>query len=106
MRRAVPIVDCSRAGGIPEPLANKALSRPSSTDQGTSLGLLVMVTITVRPILRYLPISILCEKRPERSFPTSLTPFSLATLLALASSKEGLAEVSMLNVLAMPVTYH
>ena len=64
-----------------------------------------MVTITVRPSLRYSPSSILCEKRPERSFPKSLTPFSPATLLALSSSKEGLAAVSMLIVLAMPVTF-
>jgi hypothetical protein len=34
----------------------------------------------------------------------SATPFSLATLLALSSSIEGLATVTMLNVLAMPVT--
>jgi hypothetical protein len=46
----------------------------------------------------------LCEKRPELSFPTSVTPFALATLLALANSKEGLAKVSKLNVLAMPVS--
>jgi len=65
-----------------------------------------MVTITGRPSLRYSPFSIWCEKRPELSLPTSETPFSLATLLALASSKDGLAEVSMLNVLAMPATCH
>ena len=63
------------------------------------------MTITVRPSLRYSPLSILCEKRPERSLPRSVTPFSLAALLALASSKEGFAAVSMLNVLAMPVTF-
>jgi hypothetical protein len=61
-----------------------------------------MVAITVRPIMRYSPLSILCEKRPELSLPTSVTPFWLATLLALTSSKEGLATVTMLNVLAMP----
>ena len=65
-----------------------------------------MVTITVRPLMRYSPISNLWEKRPERSFPTSLTPFWLATLLALASSKEGLAEIFILNVLAMPASAH
>jgi hypothetical protein len=65
-----------------------------------------MVTITLRPLRRYSPISILCEKRPELSFPTSVTPFSLAAFLALASSIEGLAEISMLNVLAMPVSAH
>jgi hypothetical protein len=63
-----------------------------------------MVTMTVRPLMRYSPISNLCEKRPELSLPTSVTPFSVAALLALAKSKEGLAEVSMLNVLAMPVS--
>jgi hypothetical protein len=64
-----------------------------------------MVTITVRPLRRYSPLSILCEKRPELSSPKSVTPFSLAALLALSSSKEGLAAVSVLNVLAMPVTF-
>ena len=64
-----------------------------------------MVTITVRPILWYSPLSILCEKRPERSSPKSVTPFSLAVLFALSSSKEGLAAVSMLIVLAMPETF-
>jgi hypothetical protein len=64
-----------------------------------------MVTITVGPILRYAPFSILCEKRPEPSLPTSVTPFWLAALLALSSSKEGLAAVSMLIVLAMAVTF-
>jgi hypothetical protein len=63
-----------------------------------------MVTITVRPILRYSPSSILCEKRPELSLPKSVTPFALALLLALSSSKEGLAAVSMRKVLAMPLT--
>jgi hypothetical protein len=63
------------------------------------------VTITVRPNLRYSPSSILCEKRPEPSFPKSLTPFALAALLALWSSKEGLAAVSMRKVLAMPLTF-
>jgi hypothetical protein len=64
-----------------------------------------MVTITLRPILRYSPSSILWEKRPERSFPKRITPFSLAALLALSSSKEGLAVVSMLIVFAMPVIF-
>jgi hypothetical protein len=61
-----------------------------------------MVTITVRPIIWYSPISILCEKRPETSLPTNLTPFALAALVALARSEEGLAAVSMPNVLTMP----
>jgi hypothetical protein len=63
-----------------------------------------MLTISVAPILRYSPLSILCQKRPEPSLPTSVTPFWLATLLALSSSQEGLAEVSMLNVLAKTLT--
>jgi hypothetical protein len=63
-----------------------------------------MVMITMRPITRYSPLSILWEKRPEPSFPTSVTPFSLAILLALTNSKEGLAAISTLNVLAKPVT--
>jgi hypothetical protein len=63
-----------------------------------------MVTITVRPFLRYSPLSILCEKRPEPSLPTNVTPFSLAAFVALSSSKEGPAEVSMLNVLAKTLT--
>ena len=63
------------------------------------------MTITVRPILRYSPLSIWCEKRPEPSFPASVTPFWLAAFVALAKSKEGLAVVSMPNVLAMPVTF-
>jgi hypothetical protein len=62
-----------------------------------------MVTSTVRPITRYSPLTMLCEKRPERSSPTSVTPFLLAALLALASSKWGLTMVpiSILNVLAI-----
>jgi hypothetical protein len=60
-----------------------------------------MVTITVRPIMRYSPLIMSCEKRPERSSPTSFTPFSLAAFLAHTSNQEGLAEVSNLNVLAM-----
>ena len=63
------------------------------------------MTITVRPILRYSPLSIRCEKRPDLSLPMSVMPFWLAALLALSSSKEGLAAVSMPKVLAMPVTF-
>jgi hypothetical protein len=62
------------------------------------------VTITVRPIMRYSPLIMSCQKRPELSSPTSVTPFSLAALLALASSQEGLAAVSILNVLAMIIS--
>ena len=61
------------------------------------------MTITVGPCLRYSPLSILCEKVPEFSFPTSLTPLALAVFLALWSSKEGLVAVSMRKVLAMPL---
>ena len=64
----------------------------------------VMVTITVRPSLRYVPLTISCEKRPERSSPTRVAPFALAALLALASIQEGLAALSMLNVLALLVS--
>ena len=106
MRRAVLLaVDFSLTrpvlGGPPP---NKPLSRPSNTDQGTSRCLWVMVTITVGPCLRYSPSNILCEKRPEFSSPRSTTPFALAALLALSSSEEGLAAVSMRKVLAMPLT--
>lgn len=62
------------------------------------------MTITVRPILRYWPLNMSCQKRPELSSPTSVTPFSLAALLALSSNRVGLAEVSILNVLAMLVS--
>jgi hypothetical protein len=44
------------------------------------------------------------REAPDPSSPTSGTPFSLAALLALASSRAGLAEVSILNVLAMLVS--
>jgi hypothetical protein len=60
-----------------------------------------MVTISVRPRLRYSPLTNSCEKCPELSSPTSIAPFSLAALLALASIQEALAALSMLNVLAI-----
>jgi hypothetical protein len=60
-----------------------------------------MVTTTVRPSLRYSPLSSRCEKRPELSLPKSLTPFSFATLLARPSNEEGLAPISMRSVLAI-----
>jgi hypothetical protein len=62
-----------------------------------------MVTITVRSGLRYSPLNMACEKRPERLSPTSVTPFSLAALLARASRKVGLtlAPITTLNVLAI-----
>jgi hypothetical protein len=86
-----------------EKLLNQLLNCICTTGQGRSQCLSVVVTITVRPIMRYSPLNISCEKRPDPSSPTSVTPFSLAALLALASSRVGLAEVSILNVLAMLV---
>jgi hypothetical protein len=41
-----------------------------------------------------------CEKRPDCLPPTRAAPFSLATLLALASSESGSTVVCMLKVLA------
>jgi hypothetical protein len=99
-RRVVPSADSSRSPGK-ERLPNQLLSWRSTTRQGSSQCLSVMVTITVRPRLRYSPLTIWCEKCPERSSPTSVAPFSLTALLALASIQEGLAAVSMLNVLAI-----
>jgi hypothetical protein len=60
-----------------------------------------MVTTTVCPIIRYTPLTISWEKRPDPSSPTRMAPFSLAALLALASSEEGATLVSTLKVLAM-----
>src|SRR5918995_7316574 len=68
--------------------------------QGTSQCLSVMVTITVRPTIRYSPLTISCEKRPDRSSPRRVASFSLAAFLALASSEEGSKVVAMLRVLA------
>jgi hypothetical protein len=45
---------------------------------------LVTVTTTLRPTMLYTPPNNPCEKRPDRSSPTRVAPFSLATLLALA----------------------
>jgi hypothetical protein len=99
-RRVLPPADSSRSPGKGR-LPNQLLSCPCTTRQGSSQCLSVMVTITVRPRLRYSPLTIWCEKCPERSSPTSVAPFSLTALLALASIQEGLAAVSMLNVLAI-----
>jgi hypothetical protein len=99
-RRVLPSADSSRSPGK-ERLPNQLLSWRSTTPQGSSQCLSVMVTITVRPRLRYSPLTIWCEKYPERSSPRSVAPFSLTVLLALASIQEGLAALSMLNVLAM-----
>jgi hypothetical protein len=68
--------------------------------QGTSQFLSVMVTTTVRPTIRYSPLTISCEKRPDRSSPRRVASFSLAAFLALASSEEGSTVVAMLKVLA------
>jgi hypothetical protein len=58
----------------------------------------VMVTFTVRPTIRYSPLTISCEKRPDRSSPRRIASFSLAAFLA--SSEEGSTVVAMLKVLA------
>ena len=68
--------------------------------QGTSQCLSVMVTTTVRPTIRYSPLTISCEKRPDRSLPRRVASFSLAAFLALASSEEGFTVVATLKVLA------
>jgi hypothetical protein len=71
--------------------------------QGSSLCLSVMVMITVRPSLRYSPLSISCEKRPDPSSPRRVAPFSLAVLLARSSSEVGLtlAPITTRNVLCI-----
>jgi 2-succinyl-5-enolpyruvyl-6-hydroxy-3-cyclohexene-1-carboxylate synthase len=46
----------------------------------------VMVTITFCPTMRYSPLTMSCEKRPDCSSATRVAPLSLATFLALASS--------------------
>jgi hypothetical protein len=53
--------------------------------------------------MRYSLLAISCEKRPDPSSPTRLAPFSLAALLALASSEEGTTPVSMLKVFAINI---
>src|SRR3712207_2043815 len=49
--------------------------------------------------MRYSPPTISCEKRPECLSPMRVAPFSLATLLALASTESESTSVSMLKVL-------
>jgi hypothetical protein len=66
-----------------------SLKRTSMTVQGSSQCLPVTVTTTVSPSMRYSPLTISCEKRPDLSSPTKVAPFSLAVLRALASSVEG-----------------
>jgi hypothetical protein len=51
--------------------------------------------------MRYSPLTNSWEKRPDPSSPTRAAPFSLAALLALASSEEGETLVSTLKVLAI-----
>ena len=77
------------------------LNRTSTTGQGSSQCLSVMVTTTVCPTMRYSPLTNSWEKRPDPSPPAKMAPFSLAALLALASSKEGATLVSTLKVLAI-----
>ena len=78
----------------------------STTGQGRSQCLSVMVTITVCPIMRYSPLTRSCEKRPECLSPTRVAPFSLAAFLALASSEEEFMVVSILKVLATVLPSH
>ena len=59
----------------------------------------VIVTVTVRSAMRYLPASMAWEKLPDRSSPTRVAPFSWAARLALASSEAGPTVVSRLKVL-------
>ena len=69
--------------------AKSSLKRTSTTGQGSSQCLSVMVTITFCPLMRYSPLTNSCEKRPDPSSPASVASFSLAALLPLASSEEG-----------------
>src|SRR5215216_1980823 len=81
--------------------AKRSLKRASTTGQGSSQCLSVMVTMTVFPSIRYSPLTNLWTKRPDPSSPTKVAPFSLAALLALASSEAGVALVCTLKVLAI-----
>jgi hypothetical protein len=49
--------------------------------------------------MRYSPLAISWEKRPDRSSPSRVAPFSKAAFFALASSEGGLIIVSRLKVL-------
>ena len=91
------------SGQTPLPYAElkSCLKRTSTTGQGNSQCFSVMVTTTVCPTMRYSPLSDSWEKRPDLSSPTRVAPFSLAALLALASSEEGATLVSTLKVLAI-----
>src|SRR5215217_1537812 len=79
-----------------------SLKRTSTAGQGTSQCLSVMVTTTFCPTMRYSPLTNSWEKRPDPPSPAKMAPFSLAALLALASSEEGETLVSTLKVLKMP----
>src|SRR5918997_70116 len=91
--------DCRLLASRSRYLTN-SLRRDSTTGQGSSQYLLVMVTATACPAMRYSPPTMSCEKRPDCSPPTRVAPFSLATLLALASSEGGSTVVRMMKVLA------
>ena len=62
--------------------AKSSLKRTSTTGQGSSQCLSVIVT-TFCPLMRYSPLTNSCEKRPDPSSPASVAPFSLAALLSL-----------------------
>jgi len=71
------------------------LAPPSrSIVEGLDRCFFVMVTTTLCPAMRYSPLTNSWEKRPDLSSPTRVAPFSLAALLALASSEVGLTIVS------------
>ena len=74
---------------FPYAKAKSSFKRTSTTGQGSSQCLSVMVTTTVRPLMRYSPLTNSWEKRPDPSSPPRMAPFSLAALLTLASSEEG-----------------
>ncbi len=76
-----------------------SLKRSSTTGQDSNQCLSVMLTTTLCPTMRYSPSTDSWEKRPEPSSPTRVASFSLAALLALASSEEGATLVSTLKVL-------
>ncbi len=73
--------------------AKSSLKRTSTTGQGSSQCLSVMVTTTVCPLMRYSPLTNSCEKRPDPSSPASVAPFSLAALpleAVMNSNRNGL----------------
>ena len=60
-----------------EDYCTSSLSWASTTDQGSTQCLSVMVTITLCPILRYSPLTISCEKRPDPSPPSWPSPAAM-----------------------------